>query len=123
MPREHRQGIQWRPPVAPRAAGGGGRIDLQLDEAPDTLEGVGEDPLDAFSGAVEIDEDRERAAAGIGEQHRRAPRAVEPALDLGDLQVGIERRLDDDSLAFLPQGIDTGGEGAESHGVSVSRGT
>ena len=54
---------------------------------------------------------------------RRASRAVEPPLDLGDLQLGIERRIDDDGLAFMPQCIDTGGEGAESHGVSVSGGS
>ena len=110
MPREHRQGIQRRPPVAPRAARGGGRIDLQLDEPADTLEGVGENPLDALSGAVEIDEDRKRAAAGIGKQHRRATGAVEPALDLGDLQVGVDRRVDKDSLPLGTEGIDAAGK-------------
>ena len=110
MPREHRQSVERRPPVAPRAAGSGGRIDLQLDEPPDAVEGVGEDPLDARPSAVEIHEDRKRAAAGIGEQHRRPAGAVEPALDLGDLQMGIDRRLDDDRLALGTEGIDAAGK-------------
>ena len=110
MSRKHRQGVERRPPVAPRAAGSGGRIDLQLDEPADAVEGVGEDPLDARPSAVEIHEDRKRAAAGIGEQHRRPAGAVEPALDLGDLKVGIDRRLDDDRLALGTEGIDAAGK-------------
>ena len=72
------------------------------------------DPLDAFACAAEIDEDRERAATGIGERHRRAAGAVEPPLDLGDLQMRIDRRGDDDRLPLGTEGIDAAGERAES---------
>ena len=106
-PRQHGEGIQRRSPVAPGGAKRGLGVDLQLHEPLHAVEGVGKDPLDSRSGAVEIDEDGERCSLDLREQHRRATRAEQPPLDLGDLQMGIDGVIDPHQMPLGLQGRDT----------------
>jgi len=110
------QTVERSPPVAEGIPQRGRGIDLQLDQPADAVERVGEDPLNPPLGAVEVDEHREVGALRPREEHRRPPRPEQPPLDLGDLQVGIDRMLDDDGSPLGDERIDTCLERAKSHG-------
>ena len=115
-PGQHRQSIDGRSPVAPWLLERRRWIDLEFDEPLHPVERVGEDPLDSRSRAVEIRQDRKVRPAGLREQHRRSAGAKQPALDLGDLEMGVDGMIDGDKLPphqratgrFMPEGLHAG---------------
>ena len=72
------------------------------------VERVGEDPLDPTLRAVEIDEDRECRSPRVREQDGRASGAEQPPLDLGDLQMRINRVRNFDEFPLAAEGGGTG---------------
>ena len=107
-PGQHREGVDRASPIPPWSGQGLGGIDLQLHQPLHAVERVGEDPLDPPLGAIEVGEDREGRAPWIREQDGRASGAKQPPLDLGDLQVRIDRVGNLDEFPLAAEGGGTG---------------
>ncbi len=105
---QHREGVDRAPPVSPRSGQGLGGIDLEFHQPLHAVERVGEDPFDPPLRAVEIDEDREGRAPRVREQDGRASVAKQPPLNLGNLQVGIDRMRNLDEFPLAAEGGGTG---------------
>ena len=99
---QHGDGVERRPPIPPGTLECPGGIDLELHQPLHAVERVGEDPLDPLLRAVEVGEDRERGARGLREEHGRAARPEQPPLDLGDLEVRVDRVVDLDEVTLRP---------------------
>ena len=111
-PRQAGQRAALRPELA-RA----GRDELlgQAGRLGDELGGqLPERELDPSRAAEEVRHQRERGARHAPEEERRAAGGDHPAVDLGHLEVRVDRRLDLDQLAGGAQPVD--------EGVQVSRG-
>ena len=83
-------------------------IALQFHQPLHAVERVGEDPLDPPLRAVEIDEDRESRTARTREEDGRAVDAEQPPLDLGDLEMRIDRMRNLDEFSLAAEGVGTG---------------
>ena len=105
---QHREGIDRASPIPPRLGQCLGGIDLEFHQPLHAVERVGEDPLDPPLGAIEIDQDRKGRAPRIREKDGRAFGAEQPPLDLGDLQMRIDRMRDLDEFPLAAEGVGTG---------------
>ena len=105
---QHREGIDRASPIPPGSGQGLGGIDLQLHQPLHAVERVCEDPLDPSLRAIEVGEDREGRALWIREEDCRAPNAEQPPLDLGNLEVRIDRVGNLDEFPLAAEGGDTG---------------
>ena len=115
---KHRDGIQRRPPVTKRPPHRCGGINFKFDQSPHAVKRIGKNPFDPPLGTVEIYKDWKGRALGAGEEHRRATGSKQPPLDLGDLQVRIDRSVDCNEFAGGAKSIDTGSQRAKSHSFS-----
>ena len=93
----------------------GGRADLQLDQAADGLERVAEEEPGPLERAEQVADHRERRPLDPPEEERRPARLVDPALDGGGLQVGVDLRLDRDELPVRLEVVDAFGQRAIAH--------
>ncbi len=84
--------------VPPGVLGDSARVDLQLDQPADRFERVAKQVFRAVERAEQVAQQRESRPLGPPEQQGRAARLVDPPLDGGDLQVGVDLLVDDDEL-------------------------
>jgi hypothetical protein len=95
---------------------GGGRVDLQFDQATDPLERVAENSLDTPLRTIEVDQYRQRRSLDVGKQEGRAVRPEESPLNLGYFEVWIDRVIKFNKLAFTLKRLYTVSERLKSHG-------
>ena len=82
-----------------------------MDEAFDqALRARAERERGAARGAEQIGHERERRALDVREQQRGAARRNHPAVDFGDLEIGVDGRVDRDEVAITAQTIEEGAE-------------
>jgi hypothetical protein len=112
-----------RPQVEPRVAKCIGGIGVQLDHPAQRLQRVAEQVPHAVHGAEEVADHGETAALDAGEVDHRPARLENAALDLGRLQVGVDRLLDADHLPLGFEVFDALAERTVSHGVDSVQAT
>ena len=88
----------------------------------DGMRNVAERHLGASRGAEKIGDERKRGAAHIGEQQRRAARRDHPTVDLGRLEIRVDRCVDHREIAGAPQLVDKGAEVGERRVTNRHRG-
>src|SRR5439155_23086925 len=85
-------------PVPPRAPAEGGRVGLQLDEPAHLVEGVAEEEPGAGRGAEQVRHHGKGRPLDAGEEDGRSAGPVDPAVDLGGLEVRVDLAVDPDEL-------------------------
>ena len=113
--RQHATARERHAEVAPAAAAARRRIDLQLDQLPDRVERVAEQEPRPLERAEQVADHREAAALDPREVERRPAGLVDPALDLGRLQVRVDLGVDADQLAVPLEVVDARAQAGVRH--------
>ena len=93
-----------RAAVSPGVLGQRARIDLELDQPAHRLERVAKQELRPVERAEQVAQDRECRPLGPAKQQGRPARLINPPLDGGDFQIGVDLLVDDDELPCLVPG-------------------
>ena len=102
---------------APQLAGvGGSSVSASSHEPPDQPQRpLAERQLGAPRGAEQVGDEPEVRALDVGEEQRRTAGGDHAAMDLGDLEVRIDRRLHRDDVVVTAEAVDERAEVGKRH--------
>ena len=101
------QAAQGVPQIEPRPTHQVGWIDLKRDELLQAAQRIAKDVPHPINRAEKVSNHGKRTADNLVEEQSRSARPIHPALNLGDFEIGIDRRVHADELPDRLQIVDT----------------